>query len=335
MRQVFIDSFTWDQRHQLMNRALDADQAERNAIILGTAPVSSGIEDQQIGGVFDDDAIEGDEIGRTDWMRTESATEVGSGAILEELQRRKDILGDSYPFILSEGSLRYRGSHTGVYEFCLSVSLAESLTSIPYNRIPPAFERVTAEIIRCYLGNDAKALRTGWPSHDRVARPIRFKQLVAILNDRTGEWWWKPEHPDPDDPAPLVVKDGGVDFVAWTPMPDTRPGQFFVLGQCACGADWDTKLAELNKETLERWIRPVTAAPFTRAFVVPRHIPGYYIFRDCNAKAGITFDRARITLIAEAPDNRDHFRQQAQMFSLVDAARLVIPEYQPTERTDY
>ena len=89
-----------------------------------------------------------------------------------------------------------------------------------------------------------------------------------------------------------------MDFVVWKPFLDERLGQLFVLGQCACGEDWENKLEELQESRLRRWVNPVTHAQFVRAFAVPYHIPGHYIFSELNVRAGLTFDRVRLALMA-------------------------------------
>jgi hypothetical protein len=318
---MMVDTLDWSGRHQLMAIATDADQAEKSAITLGSAPIASGFDDEKAAGVFDDEITEHADLNEQDWEATEELVEVAEGDALMEIERRARILGDAYPFSLKGTSLHYMPSATGIYEFCLAASLAKSLQSKRHKPIITNFELIAADVVKAYLGEPADVIRTGWPSHDVIERPIRFKALFEIVAKRSGEWRWDPQPPNSDDPHCRTVKDGGVDFVAWKPMPDSRPGKLYVLGQCACGNDWSDKLDDLNKEQLERWFRPVTAAPFQRAFAMPRVVTGPYIFQELGRYAGLAFDRLRLVGIAEGQTAKfAHWKAK-----LEPATQLIIP----------
>lgn len=44
--------------------------------------------------------------------------------------------------------------------------------------------------------------------------------------------------------SPQNVQERGCDIVAWIPFHDNIPNIFTILGQCACGKDWDTKQSD-------------------------------------------------------------------------------------------
>lgn len=316
-----VDDLDWSGRHQMMAIATDADQAEMNAILFGSAPVSAGLDDEKAVGVFDDELPEHVEHDEPEWEAADELIEVAEGDALVEIELRAKMLGVHYPFTLNGASLKYEPSATGIYEFCLAASLAKALPSKRNKEITKYFELVAAEAVRRYLGDNAEVIRTGWPSHDKALRPIRFKALFEIVATRTGEWRWDPKPPNSKDPHHRIAKDEGIDFVAWKPMPDQRPGKLFVLGQCACGNEWDTKLGELADKRLERWFRPATAAAFQRAFALPRTVSGKYVFEELSGYAGLVFDRARIVAIAETnPAQFVHWKT-----TLAPLTGLVIP----------
>lgn len=319
-----FDNNPWSDRHRLMRHALNADQAELAAMVSGSAPVSSGIEDDRLAGVTEDE-VDGPDT--DSWSRREEAVEAASGETLAELERRVKLIGAAYPFTLNGGALTYRKSATGIYEYCLATSLAPDVNSTKYLPLSVHFELLACEVARSYLGKNAQSIRTGWPSHNLTERPTKFKAMSEIVKQRCGEWNWKPSPPNPDDPPHTAVKDEGVDYIVWMPMLDARAGKLFLLGQCACGDGWDGKLADINKDKLGQWLDPITSASYLTAFSVPRHIAGNYIFHYCNVHAGITFDRARISLIAEALENRDMFIKFATNWKLADHTRLVIPTF--------
>lgn len=316
-----VDTLDWSGRHHMMEIATNADQVEKNAVMLGSAAISTGFEDEKAIGIFDDEIPQLAGVAEAEWEKSEEIVEVAEGDALSEIERRAALLGDYYPFKLEGAGLHYQPSTTGIYEFCLAASLAKALSAKRNKGITSHFELVAADVARSYLGDNADVIRTGWPSHDKTQRPIRFKALFDLVSKRAGEWDWDPQQPNPDDPHPRQVKDEGVDFIAWKPMPDMRPGKLFVLGQCACGNDWDGKLLELNEGRLERWFRPATAAAFQRAFALPRTVSGHYIFQELSKQAGLVFDRARIVAIAEA--NREQFAHWQP--KLAPLTELVIP----------
>lgn len=297
------DNYCWDDRHRLMVVAKDADEVERAAMLYGTAPVSSGIDDEKLSGALPEvDDVE--TYGEAGTQVEDRSVEGITGSVHEEIERRAAMMGEAYPFTLSGGALSYVGSSTGVYEFCLATSLANDLTRRPLNKLPVLFEVIAAEAFRLYLSPEAQSVRTGWPSHDRKLRPTKFKALFGLIANQTLEWVWAPTHPNPDDPDHNTAKDEGVDFVVWRGLEDSRCGQIFILGQCACGRDdWDAKLEEVSHVRLGRWFRPPTFAQFLRAYAIPRHVPGWHVFAYLNERAGVTFDRARISIIAHKNDS--------------------------------
>ncbi len=296
-----MDAWSWDKRHELMAIAKNADQTELQAMRFGNAPISTGSDDEKAAGVLDDDMDEQAAPNEGEWEASEEVREEADGATYSELEERSRLLGEHYPFEIDGASLKYKGhTNTGVYEFCLATSLAETVVKKPFNRMAMWFELVAAEIAREYLGAGAESIRTGWPSHDKNERPVRFKAMVDKVSNLSGEWFWSPNRGESDDPHHRTVKDEGVDFVVWKKFPDTRLGKLYLLGQCACGNDWDTKLSDLSDSKFKRWFRDrPTVAPYMKVFAVPRHITREGIFEHANSSAGIVFDRVRLTSIAE------------------------------------
>ena len=296
------DTATWFDRGDLFKAARNADETEFAAMLEGTVPLERGIRDDI---VADEHHADIEDHNYT-WQDEESALDFISGPLIEEIDRRSAILGDKYPFRRINSSLHYVASETLVYEFCLSVSLLKNLTSKPFNKFPLVFEYIASEAARCYLGEAARSIRTGWPPHERAMRPTKFSDMLALLSSETaGEFRWAPYMDLPPKWKENAPKDEGLDFVAWKPFGDKRLGPLFVLGQCACGDDWENKLNDLEEERLKRWMNPVTYVKFVRAFAVPHHIPGHFVFADVSRRAGLTFDRARLTILAH--ENRAAF----------------------------
>jgi hypothetical protein len=148
------------------------------------------------------------------------------------------------------------------------------------------------------------------------------------LNDLTGEFVWRPQYGLPEDPDPQHVKDEGLDCVVWKAV-ENRPGKLFLLAQCACGDDYAAKLHDIDSgfSKLSKWFDVMTWAFPLRVFCTPRHIPNDSYFGQLNREAGLTLDRSRIVLLAEAEDSRDYIIEQARE-PYADLIRLVIPGFQ-------
>lgn len=72
-----------------------------------------------------------------------------------------------------------------------------------------------------------------------------------------------------------------------------------MLGQCACGNNWQDKYADLNVKRMERWFNPLSTVEPVRAFATPRHVDDH-LLREASRQAGLVFDRARLVLVASS-----------------------------------
>lgn len=279
--------------------AHDADQAEFSAIIRQSSVVDAGIYDDRVAGVMDDfDPM--DTTIKADWHLRDIELDTAVGKVHEEIERRRLIMGEHYPFSLDGGQLTYKESKTLFYEFCLAVCNAPTITEGLFTEMPRLFERASARLVRAYFGIYSEALHTGWPRDEGVG--VRFKDAMNQLQSATSEWLWRPEDGLPEDPSPKAVKDEGLDFVVWKRSIDGRMGSLFILGQCACGNDWRDKYWDLNLKRLQKWFNPMTLIDPIRSFTTPHHIADS-LLTDAQREAGLIFDRARLTLIAEAEES--------------------------------
>lgn len=277
----------------------DADQIELSAIRGKWAVVDDAAADEVVSGELDDeaelDARQSDDEGRHSWQERDISQEQIVGEAAEEILRRSKILGDAYPFHFEGNRLVYRGSRSGFYEFCLATSQAPTIVSKPFVALPRVFERATAGLVKLYFGSNAKAFHTGWPRSPKS----RFRKAMSKITGGRWEWVWRPEDGLDDDPVYTVVKDETVDFVVIANRIDARPGNLYILGQCACGNDWGTKLDEPNPEQIGKWFSPAWLLPPVKAFTTP-FVLGDELMRETVRRGKmLVFDRMRLTLIAE------------------------------------
>jgi hypothetical protein len=184
-------------------------------------------------------------------------------------------------------------------------------------RFPRSFERVTALLLKTYFGDGTEAQHTGAPRDAESG--VTFKDAMEHLNRRSGEWVWGPEPGLPDEPT--VVGDEGLDFVVWKDSLDERRGHLFILAQCACGNDWETKLDELNVQRLSKWFKPLSYVTPVRAFVTPHHLSRGHM-REAQRLGGLVFDRTRLTLTAERVASESDFAPWTER--LMDLSALVL-----------
>lgn len=278
----------WEQRHTYNVSSKNVDQAECSAIKFGSATIESSLSDELIADSFDDVSY----VNYNNSVEAEIEIDDSVSTLQLEIDRRCSYLGDYYPFERKGNSLVYTGSSSGVYELCLGIS-SVNVNNEKFNRLPRLFEEIAAIVFAAYVGNDAQYLRTGWPNGKL------FKDNFKIISDRTGEWIWNPSVSLPVTPRVKSIKDGGIDFVVWRDVIDSRQGKMFYLGQCACGNNWDTKLNDISMQTVQQWFDfPASHINPTRVFATPYHIVGINM-RDVAMNAGIPIDRVRISRISE------------------------------------
>lgn len=304
-------------RHLAQRAAHDADQAEFSAIIRQSSVLDSGIYDDRVAGVMDDFDPQDSTI-KADWHLRDIELDSAVGKVHEEIDRRIEVMGDHYPFTIDGGQLTYRKSRSLFYEFCLSICNAPTITQGVYVELPRVFERSSARLVREYFGVYSEVLHTGWPRDEEVG--VRFKEAMAHLQTKTGEWRWRPEDDLPEDPDPQIAKDEGLDFVVWKKSIDGRTGSLFVLGQCACGNDWKDKYFDLNLGRLRKWFSPMTIVDPIRSFATPHHVANA-LLTDAQREAGLVFDRARLTLIAERAEQPDVAAPTADLNRLVESVK--------------
>lgn len=299
----------------------DADQAEFAAFVRQSAVIDTGIYDDRIAGALDDFEPE-DSTVHLDWQRQDLQYDTAVGRIHEELSRRSQMMGASYPFDIEDNKLIHSASASGFYEFCLATCCANTITAGDFVGLPRAFERATALLLKSYLGEHATWLHTGSPRDRDVG--TTFRDAMMRLNALSGEWIWGPEPDLPDDPS--TTGDEGMDFVVWIPSPDKRAGQLFILGQCACGDDWEGKFNDLSLDKLRKWFRPGWYVTPARAFATPHHLSDGHLL-NAQREAGLVLDRARLTLIAEHLAGDESLRVWRPRFS--ELAALVVGQSRP------
>ncbi|MDE2849332.1 MAG: hypothetical protein OXP74_01810 [Acidobacteriota bacterium] len=302
-----MSQYSYSNRRRAQRSAYGADEAEMASMREISAPIDRGMQNDHLA-----DAIL-DESDADSLEARDLAYDTLSGEIRDELQRRRELLEDAYPFSVSDGSLRYRPSSSRAYEFFLTSALGTNQQVQAWHELPRLFERVAAELVSRFFGEFANAHHVGSHRDDG----IHFKPAWVGIAEATGEWAWHRDDDLPDSGPPSG--DEGCDYLIHLQSPDGRQtAQLFVLGQCSCGNDWENKLDDLSIPRLEKWFSGNGhIVPPVRTFATPLHITDTML-KESSRRAGLLFDRARLTMLAESLEDSVMKSFSSRLRSVVD-----------------
>ena len=217
--------------------------------------------------------------------------EIQLDLLLSEVDRRKRIAGDTYPFALTDiGLSRTWDVEASPYEFLLWLAISEIYRQENrYTEIDTLFDDLVTHALIIYLGHNAVGVRFGFPASQ--GRPADFpgavKWLAASLRLPTGA----------ANPR-SHLKDGGVDVVVWSPFGDKRAGFIVVLGQCTVAKDWTPKAKDIQTGQWNGWI-DFGLEPL-KALAIPFAIPqGFDRWDDLRRTVNVILDRMRLVELIE------------------------------------
>lgn len=225
-----------------------------------------------------------------------------AASVRAEIQSRVRQAREAYPFRLRGSSLERTITNdrcrSSTYAFCLMLSVTSWEQRRRKGYFPDRiFEEVSCLAAKRYLGGEA--LRFGWP-RVRGVFPRRFDQAVEKLCVRIGEGTGYR-----NNYATGNEKDAGLDVVAWHPI-DERPGKLILFGACATGHNWEQKLVELQpREFCDTYLLGRFALEPSKAFFTPQVMPQEHWW-GYSFKAGMLFDRCRISMLVPKLAERDH-----------------------------
>lgn len=282
------------QRHLHSKISHDTDQTELVALRFGRARASAGIRDDVIADTIEENFSSSLTLDEESWQTREVSIDNATSQIITEIEKRKEILGEKYPFSIEGDVIQYEQSEDLLYEFLLCTSLSRNLSKGEYRHLPRRFERVSTELAADFFGSSTSFLHVGWPHVYK-----RFKPALLKVSQMSGELIWRPRHNLPDE-GPRSG-DEGVDFVLWKPFGCKRKiGQLFFLGQCACGNDWENKLNDIS-EKFFKWFEPINVDP-VKIFTVPFVIPDSKLL-EVSRQSGVILDRIRLVIAADKKNN--------------------------------
>lgn len=208
----------------------------------------------------------------------------------DEIDCRRTAASQAYPFQTTGTSIQqYQSLSPGmkVYIFCLILSYHGWAAKKGAKHNPwLLFEELSALAAASYVGGAATVFGTASRAESNGSFSARVDCLAKALREGGGYKSF----------PGVSVQDGKLDIVAWKESPDRRPSQFILFGQCAAGANWKSKLSELQPREgfWDNWMQDAPVSPLIRSFFVPHSIGEPNQWAQNARRGGIFFDRCRV-----------------------------------------
>lgn len=169
---------------------------------------------------------------------------------IDTMAKRVNVLGDSYPFVVSDLAVLLRPSRlASLYASLLYLTpgsvARQTVRASETAAMGELLEEIAEAALAKFWGDGGSALSFGYPS--KHGRPETFDQAIVWLAARMGL-----------DPGrgyrPPRRKDGGVDVVGWRQFADRRPGFPVALAQCTIQAETFTKTTDIDLRLWASWL---------------------------------------------------------------------------------
>jgi hypothetical protein len=286
-------------------RALLAGDSNSSLSDLARAIRSSG----SIEAVIEEQMLDSEDVSPAELAdQGDDMSEAVAESASSELDDRQAACGGAYPFACGTQHLQaLPHAVRSVYVFLLLLSTDGVLAGPRGLSAPELFEDVAALAARSFMGSDehVHVYQFGFPRR----RELRgFKPAIDELCVRLGEGGGARSRPNQRH-----QKDAKLDLVTWRSFPDRRMGQLIAFGQCAAGADWASKLCELQPRAfVSSWMTDQLGLDPARMFFCPFRVEREAWETNVYA-SGLLFDRCRIAHHCTASD--DELLDRCERFS--------------------
>ncbi|MXZ25976.1 MAG: hypothetical protein F4Y80_14200 [Caldilineaceae bacterium SB0665_bin_21] len=228
---------------------------------------------------------------------------VDVGEALSEMQRRREVCGEGYPFAVDTNGNFARYDPRAMPEKAVLYKFLLLATRLDMSKLESRqhagkdgtvlFEYVAAEVTRMYLGPRAEKMNFG-ANVDNTDFASRVEELCQRLGEGEG---FRDEYTHGHH-----MKDDKLDIVLWKSFADRLAGQLIVFGQCKTGTSYQNTLGELHPEAFcGQWLLAQPAVAPLRFFLIADALSPLEFERSAR-RAGVLFDRCRIIDFCDALD---------------------------------
>ena len=177
----------------------------------------------------------------------EDELDIAVETVLREINRRKRLCQQAYPFSEESSGVRYSVGKAGVpYLFMLCISASETYRAEKRQKeTDELFDELVLDALKACLGPTSEGERFGSPASG--SRPKNFRDSIRWIAHRMNLQQGK------GNPR-THTGDGGLDVIAWRPFRDRRSGYMVLLAQCTVERDWFHKARDLQQDAWRGWI---------------------------------------------------------------------------------
>lgn len=235
---------------------------------------------------------------------------IRASEVFVELGERAQSAGDAYPFQLDRNVLQKKSDLRDypAYFFCLVLSYCGWVRKKGDTVFPERmFEDLSCMAAESYTAGNV--MRFAYPRTGSGILPAGFREAIQQATQLIREGDSAKQKPA------RSTKDDSLDVLAWRHFPDLLPGKLILVGQCAAGEKWDTKLNDLQPiATTNEWMTNPIISQMLKAIFIPHRVPRAEWER-CNRRAGIVFERCRIAHWSHRTEHRPKMQPYIQWSS--------------------
>jgi len=212
------------------------------------------------------------------------------------MEKRKSVLGDSYPFQIDDSYVVTRSTvrdslYIKLLYLTSKVGLFTSGNNWNLELASQLFEDMAEQALSGFFGKNTKTLNFGFPS--RNGRPAEFAAAVEWLSKKTNIRLVNAYRPP-------RKKDGGVDIFVWKSFSDNQPGVPIMLVQCTIREDYINKIGDIDLRLWANWLSS-DLEPLV-ALAVPGVVTKEEVWGEITTR-GILLDRLRLVELGQEASN--------------------------------
>lgn len=275
-----------------------ADYVELNALFLKEEVTVADISDK-LQDVKDSNVLEIDELDNIENKLDEIASlEAEKNDIIEErfhsifsiCQDREKLYNiDEYPFSVNKNQIKLKENLTNKQKLYILLLLCSNLNYFKEidHELTVDFEILSFYCLKFFLPRKAVVKSFGKNSAYKGNAKTKISKLAEDLNTKINL-------DKLESIPPTSSQERGLDLIGWLPFVDKIPNMVIILGQCACGKNWNYKQYETQrfKEYIAFPKLPIHAMFIPYAMSIPRDIKFHQHDEILNDQ--LLFDRKRI-----------------------------------------